>query len=255
MLPENETITFEDQIYLNPQTALDESNTFIDNLRAVQQANNQAINTDLENLGTYPAAQSNLGGLLGGSGYFTSRYQVPQTVALTNDLRAAAQASALNQALQNEQAKWKQRYNKAYRNYQRRARNRYGGGGGGYTTTPTTPQLPIQGGVDETPNNGGITVPDDAIKGISAPRAGVSDTSYYQDGNWVTEYSDGSKYINGKRVRGSYAEQNAGKKVAAVTNVARQMALNNINPNQLTNSQKKAIANYVATYGKSGGGW
>lgn len=162
MLPENETVTFEDQIYLNPQTALDESNTFIDNLRAVQQANNQAINTDLENLGTYPAAQSNLGGLLGGSGYFTSRYQVPQTVALTNDLRVAAQASALNQALQNEQAKWKQRYNKAYKNYQRRARSS-GGGSGGDDYATDTPPLGIttntgskdKTDVSENPNIGG----------------------------------------------------------------------------------------------------
>lgn len=153
LLPENETVTFEDQIYLNPQTALDESNTFIDNLRAVQQANNQAVNTDLENLGTYPAAQSNLGGLLGGSGYFANRYQVPQTVALTNDLRVAAQASALNQALQNEQAKWKQRYNKAYRDYQRRAGSGGSGGGGGDDTIGST-RLPVDvnsGGTETLP--------------------------------------------------------------------------------------------------------
>lgn len=132
MLPENETVTFEDRVFVNPETSMNEQLSFVDNLRAVQQANNQEINADLENLGTYPASQSNLGGLLGGSGYFTSRYQTPQTVALVSDLSATARAAALNQALQNEQAKWRQRYSRARSaNYRRNAAGGGSGGGGG----------------------------------------------------------------------------------------------------------------------------
>ena len=111
ILKDNEYTEFEGRDYTNPQVSLDESNAFIDNLRSTQQANTQQIKTDTYNLGT--AVPSNLGGLTGGEGYFTSRYQTPQTNSLVNDLRATAQASALNQILQNEQAKWKNRYNKA----------------------------------------------------------------------------------------------------------------------------------------------
>lgn len=111
ILPDNEYTEFENRSYVNPQVSLDEQTAFIDNLRSTQQANNQQIKTDTYNLGT--AVPSNLGGLTGGEGYFTSRYQTPQTNSLANDLRAVAQASALNQILENEQAKWKNRYNKA----------------------------------------------------------------------------------------------------------------------------------------------
>lgn len=111
ILKDNEYTEFEGRDYINPQVSLDESNAFIDNLRSTQQANTQQIKTDTYNLGT--AVPSNLGGLTGGEGYFTARYQTPQTNTLVNDLRATAQASALNQILQDEQEKWKNRYNKA----------------------------------------------------------------------------------------------------------------------------------------------
>lgn len=136
ILDENEFTEVEGRSYLNPQVALDESNTFIDNLRSTQQANNQQIQTDTYNLGT--DISSNLGGLTSpvqngnvgaGLSYFTSRYQVPQTAAVVANLRSVAQAQALNQALQNEQEIWKKRYNDAYRAYQKRANS--GGGGGG----------------------------------------------------------------------------------------------------------------------------
>ena len=119
ILNDNEFTEFEGRNYLNPQIALDESNTFIDNLRATQQTNNQQIQTDTYNLGT--EIPSNLGGLTGSESYFSSRYQTPQTNAATESLRAAAQATALNQALSNEEAMWKKRYQDAYRAYQKRA--------------------------------------------------------------------------------------------------------------------------------------
>ncbi len=115
--------------YLNPQVALDESNTFIDNLRSTQDQQNQEIFTDTQMLGTdVPSVE---GGLTGGNSYFTSRYQTPQTNAAVANLRATAQAQALNQALQNEQEIWKKKYQDAYRNYQKRQYDRANSGGGG----------------------------------------------------------------------------------------------------------------------------
>lgn len=130
ILDENEFVEVEGRGYVNPQVALDESNTFIDNLRSTQQANNQQIQTDTYNLGT--EIPSNLGGLTGAESYFTSRYQTPQTNAALSELRATAQAAALNDVLANEQAMWKKRYQDAYRNYQKRSYDKsYGGGSGG----------------------------------------------------------------------------------------------------------------------------
>lgn len=150
ILDDNEFVEVEGRYYVNPQVSLDESNAFIDNLRSTQQANNQQIQTDTYNLGT--EISSNLGGLTspvgeGGAGdaglsYFTSRYQTPQTNAVVENLRAVAQANALNQVLANEQEIWKKRYNDAYRNYQKRASS--GGGSGG-----TDPSSTTKGGVDE----------------------------------------------------------------------------------------------------------
>lgn len=123
----------DDRRYINPQTALDESNAFIDNLRNVQQQGTGEIVQDTYNLGTQ--VPSNLGGLVGSEGYFRSRYQTPQTNAIVSDLRAAAQAQALNEAMNNELAIAKQRYNNAYKAAQKRARSRGGGG----TVAPTSP--------------------------------------------------------------------------------------------------------------------
>lgn len=138
VLPTNEFVEIEGRQYLNPQTSLDESNAFIENLRATQGQQNQQIASDTYNLGT--DIQSVQGGLgtntPANMGYFTSRYQTPQTNSAVANLRAAAQASALNEVLANEQAIWKKRYNDAYKAAQRRAsaRSRSGGGGGGGTS-------------------------------------------------------------------------------------------------------------------------
>lgn len=133
ILPETEVTEVEGRTYVNPQIALGESDTFIDNLRQTQQANTQQIAQDTYDLGT--AVPSNLGGLMGGEGYWTSRYQTPQTNATVANLRAAAQAKALNDVLANEQAIWKNRYQQAYRNYQKRMNDKTNqpsttGGGG-----------------------------------------------------------------------------------------------------------------------------
>ena len=130
ILPDNEYQEIEGRAYINPQVSLDESNAFIDNLRSVQGQQNQEIFSDTQMLGT--DVPSVMGGLTGGNSYFTSRYQTPQTNSAVANLRAAAQAQALNDVLSNEQAIWKKRYQDAYKNYQKRQNARsYGGGGGG----------------------------------------------------------------------------------------------------------------------------
>lgn len=139
LLPENEFVEVEGRQYINPQTGLDESTQFIENLRATQGQQNQQIAQDTYNLGT--DIQSVQGGLgtntPANMGYFTSRLQTPQTNSAVANLRAAAQAQALNEVLANEQAIWKKKYQDAYKSAQRRAYNRsYGGGrrGGGSGT-------------------------------------------------------------------------------------------------------------------------
>ena len=127
-LPDNEVTEVEGRKYLNPNLVVDETNTFIDRLRNTQQANMQQIATQTQRLGT--DVPSNLGGLTGAGSYWSSRYVTPQTKSAVSNLRAAAQAQALNQALANEQERWKKRYQDAYNAYQKRAWNKnYGSGG------------------------------------------------------------------------------------------------------------------------------
>jgi hypothetical protein len=156
----------DDRRYINPQTALDESNAFIDNLRSVQQQGSEEIAQDTYNLGTQ--VPSNLGGLVGGEGYFRSRYQTPQTNAIVSDLRAAAQAQALNEAMNNELAIAKQKYNNAYKAAQKRARSRSGGGGGGVTPYAPNTGFPDNVVEEDVPENEGApfwssSVSDDAV--------------------------------------------------------------------------------------------
>ena len=128
ILPENEYTEVEGRLYSNPQIGIDESNTFIDNLRAAQGQQNQEIAQQTQRLGT--DIPTNLGGLTGADSYFTSRYQTPYTNSTAANLRATAQAAALNEVLANEQAIWKKRYQDAYRNYQKRSYNKaYGSNG------------------------------------------------------------------------------------------------------------------------------
>lgn len=133
MTPESKTYTFENRVYQNPEASRDEQLSFIDTLRATQQANNAQIRTQTENLGT--AVPSQLGGLTGPESYFTARYQTAPTNQVVASLRSAAQASALNTALSNLQDQYQKRYQDAYRNYQKRASSGSGGGGNGSMTT------------------------------------------------------------------------------------------------------------------------
>lgn len=99
--------------YVDPQVALDEQNAFINNIRAEQAQNNAQIESQTRALGTQVPSQ--MGGLVGGGGYFRSRYQTPQTNQAIADLRATAQAQAMKQLLKNEVEKAKKAYSDAYR--------------------------------------------------------------------------------------------------------------------------------------------
>lgn len=121
ILPDNEFYTFEDRNYINPQVSLNEQNAFVDNLRNIQKTNTDQINMQTYNLGT--AVPSSIGGLTGANSYFSSRYQTPQMNSLAANLRATAQAKALNDVLASEQAKMQKRYNDAYHASQIRSTN------------------------------------------------------------------------------------------------------------------------------------
>lgn len=175
IIPTNEYTEVEGRVYPNPQTGIDETNTFIDNLRATQGQQNQEITQQTQNLGTN--IPTNLGGLTGAEGYFTSRYQTPQTNANVANLRATAQAKALNDVLANEQAIWKKKYQDAYRAYQKSAYNRanrsYARGGGNNGTgggndnsstwdivlNPTDQDNSGGGGGNESNNDGKTNTP------------------------------------------------------------------------------------------------
>lgn len=139
--------TVDDMRYINPQVGLDESNAFIENLRATQKQRTQDIAEDTYNLGT--AVPSNLGGLSGAGSYFTSRYQTPQTNDVIASLRSTAQAQALSEAMSNALNRARQRYSNAYKSYQKRH------GVGTISGNPTSPAAPTApGGLDISTNSG-----------------------------------------------------------------------------------------------------
>lgn len=121
--------TENDRRYINPQVSLAEQNAFINNLRNNQQDWTAQNATVTRNLGS--ALPSNLGGLTGGSSYFASRYQTPQTNSMISDLRAAAQSQALSTVMNNEIAKAQKRYRDAYRAAKKRENANGGNGGNG----------------------------------------------------------------------------------------------------------------------------
>ena len=142
----------DDRRYIKPQVALDESNAFIENLRNTQGQRTAEIAQDTYNLGT--AVPSNLGGLGGSGSYFTSRYQTPRTNEIVANLRATAQAQALNDAMSNALAQAKQRYNNAYKAAQKRSSST-GSANPTNPTNPTSSKLPIA----TNKNNDKTTIP------------------------------------------------------------------------------------------------
>lgn len=97
--------------YIRPEVALNEQNAFINNYRNIEAQNNAQIAQQTRALGMQVPSQ--LGGLIGGGGYFRSRYQTPQTNQIVAELRSQMQGQALQTALQNELDKAKKKYKDA----------------------------------------------------------------------------------------------------------------------------------------------
>lgn len=114
---------------VSPTASRDATTAFIDTYRQLQGENTAQIGEAAHALGSDLTAQ--YGGLHGPSDYIRSRYQTPQTESRIANLRTTAQLAALNQLMQNEQNKWANRYNQAYRNYQKRANSSSSGSGSG----------------------------------------------------------------------------------------------------------------------------
>ena len=102
--------------------------SFVDTLRDTVGKDTAQINAQTQALGT--DVPSNLGGLTGSEGYFTQRYQTTPVEAQVNTLKATAQAKALNDLMTNYQNQLQNKYNQAYRSYQKRPRNSGGSAGG-----------------------------------------------------------------------------------------------------------------------------
>lgn len=189
------TLTDEGIAEINPTASSDMQQAFIDTYRQTQGENTAQIGEAAHALGSDLPAQ--LGGLHGPSEYMKSRYQTPQTESRLAALRTAAQLSALNQLMQNDQNRWKNRYNQAYRSAQKRQRAKQNalysnlGGGGGDKTT---------GGVDEIATDGSVEY---STSATNVPSLGFSNETYVDpDGHIVTRNMEtGEKvYQDGKRV-------------------------------------------------------
>lgn len=189
-------LTEEGIVEVNPTASSDAQQAFIDTYRQIQGENTAQIGEAAHALGSDLPAQ--LGGLHGPSEYMKSRYQTPQTESRVAGLRTAAQLSALNQLMANDQARWKEKYNQTYRNAQKRQRAKqnklynslYGGGGNGGNGDVT-------GGVDEIISDTGVNY---STSGTNVPGLNVDNGSYTDpDGNWVTRDINTGEilYVNG----------------------------------------------------------
>lgn len=180
LLPENEYQEIEGRRYLVPTLGVTQTNDFLTNLRANQQAQNTQIANQTSNLGT--TTPSNLGGLVGGTGYWTSRYQTPQTNSAAQSLRMAAQTDALNTALANEKALMQKRYQDAYRAQQKSAYDKsVSGTSGGGTSGGTGIGVDVNSGE----NGGGVVNTNQNVSlGEYVPTSNNSGYYLSSGGNW-----------------------------------------------------------------------
>lgn len=108
-----------ERAYVNPTLSRDERLAFVDTLRNTMGANTAQINNATERLGT--RIPSSMGGLTDSNAYFTQRYQTPFMESTANQLKATAQAKALNDLMTNAERQWANRMQQAYRGAKRRA--------------------------------------------------------------------------------------------------------------------------------------
>lgn len=125
----DETLEFENRLYVNPEVSMAEQDQFIEKFRNLQGQNQAQINRDTYNLGTQ--VPSNLGGLTGAEGLWNAQYQRPAVNAAIENLRQVNLQQALNTAMQNQQNAMAERINQAKREYNRASARSGGGSGGG----------------------------------------------------------------------------------------------------------------------------
>lgn len=113
LMNENEYLKVNDRYYVNPQLSVDESEQFLEKLKTAQAEGNARIAQETHNLGT--DVPSSMGGLSGSGGVWQQRYQNPQVNSMVADLRATAQAQALNETMSNLLAQKQKQYKDAYR--------------------------------------------------------------------------------------------------------------------------------------------
>lgn len=114
---EDETITFEDRSYVNPQVSLAEQDQFLERFKDIQSQNQAQINQQTQALGSQ--VPSNQGGLVGAEGLWNVQYQRPQVNAAIENLRQSNQLQALNTVMSNEQNAMTNRLNQVKRAYYR----------------------------------------------------------------------------------------------------------------------------------------
>lgn len=119
IMNENEYLTVNDRYYVNPQLSVDESEQFLEKLKTAQAEGNARIAQETHNLGT--DVPSSMGGLTGSGGIWRQRYQNPQINSMVADLKATAQAQALNETMSNLLAQKQQEYKEAYRRAYKKA--------------------------------------------------------------------------------------------------------------------------------------
>ena len=164
---DSETYEYESRRYINPTLSSGEQMGFIDELRDTIGTNTAQINAQTQALGT--DISPNYGGLTGSNNYFAQRYQTTPVQAQAATLKATAQAKALNDLMANYQTQAQNRYNQAYRNYQKR-QNTLTTDPTSQTDTPYTKDPLENGNGNNTTGtaNGGLTVVDDGSGGTSA---------------------------------------------------------------------------------------
>ena len=121
---ENEYLKVNDRYYVNPQLSVDESEQFLEKLKTAQAEGNARIAQQTHNLGT--DVPSSMGGLTGSGGIWRQRYQNPQISSMVADLKATAQAQALNETMSNLLAQKQQEYKNAYRSAYKKAAKKSG---------------------------------------------------------------------------------------------------------------------------------
>lgn len=237
---DNSVFTFEDErSYVNPQTGLDESNTFIEQFRNIQAQGNQQINQDTYNLGT--PTTPNLGGLTGAEDLWQARYQTPQVNQQVASLKQQAQQTALNTALGNLQGMWQNRYNQAKRRLED-AQHRY-------TTKPSSPSDTFDQGVQNVPITEGNLGNIDELGNINAVVSGPAGTTATDEGAYRDYINENGETV--RQYRDGRTEIISGGKITNVGNTAPKKETVNEAIKRLESSGK-TVTNKTITADKNG---